>query len=241
MTTVNPYVCSDLASSNDLSVPYCDSEDDTEFHNGLGSDALMDEIHLEGPFQDEMRKLHKSKYESKHHNDEHFINWSRDNRSHIQTLRNAFAKKHREGQKSGHTAAGKKAHKDNKKEKKIHGKMSKFDSEFSKLYSNWKQMSHTLFHKAWVQSRIIIDMQESETKSILINEYMSNYGDSPCMVGYLKDHGIIFHDISEDEKFENLIENMKTLRTEIDNAVVVQKEVSAGKNRKSFRAITGGK
>jgi len=114
MTTANPYVCSDVASSNDVSVPYCDSEDDTEFHNGLGSDALIDNIHLEGIFENEMRKLHKSKSAATRHNEEKFVNWSHHNKAHIQKLRDAHNKKYQELQKEQHADAGKKAPKNKK-------------------------------------------------------------------------------------------------------------------------------
>lgn len=240
MTTANPYVCSDVASSQDVSVPYCDSEDDTEYHNGLGSDALIDDINLEANFQQDLRRHHDKEHEAHERTSEHFHNWKKEHKSTVDRMRTTHQQRNKEHQKSGHTAAGKKAHKDNKKDKKNQGKMSKFDSEFSRLYSTWKQMSHTLFHKAWLESRKIIEMQESDTKNILTSEYMLNYGDSPFMVKYLSDSGTIFKDISEDSKFDNLVENIKTLRTAIDNAVVIQKQFTAGKNKKSFQAITGG-
>ena len=240
MTTANPYVCSDVSSSNDISVPYCDSEDDTEYHNGFGSDAWIDDMHLEGRFQDQLRVEHDTTNPEKKHLEEHFATWKKTNHVHVKKMRKEFIKKHRENQKSGHTVAGKKAHK-NKKDKKGHAKMTKFESEFVTLNNTWKHMSYQLYHKAWVESRNIIAMPEGEIKTKAISNYSSTYETSETILGYLKDTSTVFTEIEPDETFDNLIARMKSLRKEREYAVIVQKQVSGEKNMKNFRAITGGK
>jgi len=241
MTTANPYVCSDVSSSNDISVPYCDSEDDTEYHNGFGSDAWIDDIHLEGPFQDEIRKLHKSEHENeKDHTEEHFKNWSKKHKSRIDKLRTAHHKKHRETQKSGHTAAGKKAHK-KKKDNKGHAKMSKFESEFVTLNNTWKDMSYHLYHKAWTETRKILAMEENDMKLKLREEYLLKYETSPMIKNYLSDDSTFFITIDPEETFKNLIARMKSLHKERKEAAMMQNEISGAKNVKNMTAITGGK
>jgi len=240
MTTANPYVCSDVSSSNDISVPYCDSEDDTEYHNGFGSDAWIDDMHLEGRFQDQLRVEHDTTHPEKKHLEEHFATWKKTNHVHVKKMRKEFIEKHRETQKSGHTAAGKKAHK-KKKDNKGHAKMSKFESEFVTLNNTWKDMSYHLYHKAWTETRKILAMEENDMKLKLREEYLLKYETSPMIKNYLSDDSTFFITIDPEETFKNLIARMKSLHKERKEAAMMQNEISGAKNVKNMTAITGGK
>jgi len=241
MTTANPYVCSDVSSSNDISVPYCDSEDDTEYHNGFGSDAWIDDIHLEGVFQDQIRQLHKSEHQNqKDHTEEHFKNWSKKNKSRIDKLRTEHHRKHRETQKSGHTAAGKKAHKDNKG-KKSNQKMAKFSSDFRKLCESWKNLSYSHYHNAWVESRNIMKMEEGQPKNEMIEKYNTNHT-SQIIRSYLKmtENTDVFSEIDKKERIENMMKFFEKDMRKSDLASIQKKEKSIEDHNEKEENITGG-
>jgi len=240
MTTANPYVCSDVASSNDVSVPYCDSEDDTEYHNGLGSDALIDDIHLDGPFDEEMRRLHKSELDAKKHSHTNYHSWKKENKKNIQIMREAHHKKHHETQKENNTDAGKKGSKKNK-HNKGHEKMSKFESEFATLYNTWSIMTYNIYHNAWVESRGIVAMQEGEIKQNMTIEYVKKYEISSEIRNYLTDGSTVFTPISQKDKISNLIARIKTLSENKEAAEIDKSEISLSKTRTNIASLTGGK
>jgi hypothetical protein len=240
MTTANPYVCSDVASSKDISVPYCDSEDDTEYHNGLGSDALIDDIHLDGPFDEEMRKLHKRELTENKHETPHYMTWKKHNKTRVENLRDVHHKKHSETQKANHTDAGKKGPKKNKNNKG-HEKMSKFESEFVTLYNTWTTMVYNLHHQAWVESRAIVDMSESEARDKRSSEYRTKYEKSQILLNYLQQIGSNYSKIDEDETFDNFIASIKNLRTEREKSIIEKDAISLVKTNKNIERLTGGK
>jgi len=240
MTTANPYVCSDVSSSNDISVPYCDSEDDTEYHNGFGSDAWIDDMHLEGRFQDQLRVEHDTTHPEKKHLEEHFATWKKTNHVHVKKMRKEFIEKHRETQKSGHTAAGKKAHKDNKG-KKSNQKMSKFSSDFRKLCESWKNLSYSHYHNAWVESRNIVKMEEGEAKNEMIEKYKINHK-SQIIRSYLKmqENTDVFSEIDKTERMQNMMKFFETDMKKSDLASIQKKEKSIEDHNEKENNITGG-
>jgi len=241
MTTANPYVCSDIAASNDLSVPYCDSEDDTEFHNGLGSDALMDDIHLEANFQDHLRRHHNTIHKEHERTHEHFDKWRKDNKSTVDQMRLKHKEKNKQHQKSHHTAAGKKAHKDNKG-KKSNQKMGKFTSDFRKLCESWKHLSHNHYHSAWVESRNIVHMEAGDIKTQKTIEY-NNHHKSQEIRNYLGvlDPAAVFVEISKEDRYHNMIKFFQNDTEKWELSLLEKKEKSLEDHNEKENAITGGK